>query len=433
MFNSILPYILAADFVIKFQMKPSRSMQIAPYLCIPLKRKRLFDILLMKEWSSFWNCYLLFLVVPFAFKAITPFFGLGASFLYILFFYLICVANSLFVNLFNNLGKMNYLYYIPAAAVAIFPFALSGLFHINLGDYTQKLGEYLLNYNLWVWMAPFFLLATFWIINRRQLRSEIYRELQGEKTEKITSFSSFSFLERFGELGSFINLELKMILRAKRLKSQFFLMLFLLVFFMWQVYLPQGAFRINFFSMFFFGNFTVSAMGLIMGQYLFMTESSYFDGLMSRKLSILNLLKGKYFLYTSYSLLVAVLLLIPVFSGKIDLFLVVSLFFFSIGPIFFLIFQNAVYNKTYFDLFEGGMMNWKGTSSNMLVITMITIVAPAIILMLIHALFGKNVTFGVMLLTGIAFAFTSQYWLKWTYNRFLKRKYKNMEGFRSNA
>jgi hypothetical protein len=432
-FNYILPYVLIVDFTIKFFMKPTRSMQIAPYLCFPLKRRHLFDVLLMKEFGSFWNLYLLFLIVPFAFKAITPFFGLGAPFLYILFIYLLCVANSLFVNMFNNLGKISFLYYIAAAAVVVFPFVSAGLLHVDPGDYTQQWGEYLLNYNPLVWVGLLFLLAAFWAINRRQLRREIYRELQGEKTGKITSFSSFSFLERFGELGSFINLELKMILRAKRLKSQLFVMIFLLPYFIWQIYSPYGIFQVNFFSMIFFSIFIVSAMGLIMGQFLFMTESSYFDGLMSRKLSILNLLKGKYFLYASYSLIVTVLLLIPVFSGKLDLLFVVSLFFFSIGPIFFLIFQNAVYNKTYVDLFESGMMNWKGTSSNTLVISMTTMLAPAIILMIIHALFGKEATVWVMLLIGISFTLTSQRWLNWTYNRFLKRKYKNMEGFRSNA
>jgi hypothetical protein len=315
----------------------------------------------------------------------------------------------------------------------VFPFVLLWLFQIDSGDYTQIAGEWLLDYRPEVWGGLILLFAALWIINYRQLRHEVYRELQGEKTEKIASFSSFSFLDRWGESGSFINLELKMILRAKRLKSQFFGIVFFLVCFFWQIYSPQSVFSDNFFSLFFFGIFTVSALGLIMGQYLFMAESSYFDGLMSRKLSVFKLLKGKYFLYSSYSLLVIVLLLIPVFSGKLDLLFVVSLFFFSTGPIYFLIFQNAVYNKTYLNLFEGSMMNWKGTSSNMLVISMISMFFPLLLLMIVHVLLGIEAVHWVMLLTGIAFTFTSQRWLEWTYNRFLKRKYKNMEGFRSNA
>jgi hypothetical protein len=98
-----------------------------------------------------------------------------------------------------------------------------------------------------------------------------------------------------------------------------------------------------------------------------------------------------------------------------------------------MIFQNAVYNKTYFDLFDGGMMNWKGTSSNMLIVTMITMFLPVLLVVIVKAIFGNTVSCWFMLGTGILFTLSCKYWLKWTYKRFLKRKYKNMEGFRSNA
>jgi hypothetical protein len=79
------------------------------------------------------------------------------------------------------------------------------------------------------------------------------------------------------------------------------------------------------------------------------------------------------------------------------------------------------------------MMNWKGTSGNMLLISMITMFVPVIVMLILNAIYGEIVTCWFMLLTGLAFTFTNQYWLKWIYNRFLKRRYKNMEGFRSNA
>jgi hypothetical protein len=261
----------------------------------------------------------------------------------------------------------------------------------------------------------------------------LYRELQGEKADKISSFSSISFLDKLGEMGEFINLELKLLLRAKRLKSQLIMIGFFILYFFWNIYSENSAFAASSFFLLFFGIFMLSSLGLIMGQYLFMAESSYFDGLMSRKLSILNLLKAKYLLYSSYSVVAALLMLIPVFSGKLNLFFVFSLLLYVIGPIYFMIFQNAVYNKTYFDLFEGGMMNWKGTSSNMLIISMVTMFIPVLILLAVRGIFGENTGDWFMFVVGLAFTLTSQRWLKWKYKRFLKRKYKNMEGFRSNA
>jgi hypothetical protein len=428
-FNALILYVFVLDFALKFFFKGDRSIQIAPYLTLPLKRDRLFDFLLRKEFTSFWNLYFLFLFVPFAFKAVAPFFSFGTALLHILFFYLLCIMNSLFVNLVNSLAKRSAWFYILAAGIVSFPFVFLLVLKIDLGDYTRQAGEWLQENNLFLWAGLIFLFVILWMVNRKQMRGELYRELQGEKIEKTASFSSFSFLERLGGPGVFINLELQMITRAKRLKSQFFSLAFLIVFFFWQIY--SSDIQSNPFTLLFFGIFTIASLGIIMGQYLFLTESSFFDGLMSRKLSIYNLLKGKYIFYSSVSVLVSLLMLIPVVSGKLSLLTVVSLLFFVTGPIYFLIFQNAVYNKMYFDLFDGGMMNWRGSSSNMMIITMISMFVPVLVVLPLQLFFGRETGEWFMLITGLAFTFAAPYWLNGIYHRFLKRKYKNMEGFRS--
>ena len=110
-FNSLLPYIFVVDFILKFLLKRDQSMQIAPYLSLPVKRNTLFNFLLQKEFTSLWNFYLLFLVVPFALKAIAPYFGFTGTVLYIIFFYLLCVINSLIVTFANHLVKRSVWYY----------------------------------------------------------------------------------------------------------------------------------------------------------------------------------------------------------------------------------------------------------------------------------------------------------------------------------
>lgn len=120
------------------------------------------------------------------------------------------------------------------------------------------------------------------------------------------------------------------------------------------------------------------------------------------------------------------------FWRKQDFVFLTSVFFYTIGFLFFLMFQNAVYNKSYFNHAESGMFNWKGTSGNMLMVTMIAMFLPIILVIIISGIFSRPVANYFMLITGLLFTLTSNIWLKWTYNRFLKRKYKNMEGFRSN-
>ncbi|GHT74389.1 hypothetical protein AGMMS50262_07260 [Bacteroidia bacterium] len=432
-FNSILPYLLTMDFLVKFFFKTNQSMQIAPYLTLPVKRNKLFDFLLRKEFTSFWNFYFLFLVVPFAFKTIMPYFGFPATVLYILFFYLLCIANSLLVNIVNNLISRSFWYYLPGGIIVTLPYFLLFVLKIDLGDYFFRWGELFLNYHPFVYIGFFVVFAALWLINRRQMRERLYFELQGDKVDKISSFSSLSFLDRFGVIGDFINLELKMILRSPRLKQQVLVAGGLAIcLFFYMIYAPNNnLIRSGHFVFYFYGIFAIGLMGIIMGQYLFTSESSFFDGLSARKASIFDLLKSKYIFYSSYSLLVTLLLLVPAFQGKISGFLLISLFFYTIGPIYFLIFQNAVYNKTYLDLFDKGMMNWKGQSGSMVMVTMITMFVPVILMLIINAICGETITCWFMLIVGLIFTLTSQYWLKGIYKRFLKRRYKNMEGFRA--
>ena len=432
-FNSILLYLLAVDFAIKFFFKTNQSMQIMPYLTLPIKRKRLFNFLLRKEFTSFWNYYLLFLVIPFALKSITPYFGVTAAILYIVFFYLLCIGVSLLVNIANNWINKSPLFYIFPILIVASPFAITLGLNFDLGNFMQLMGERLLHHDLWIWGGLILTFITLWIINQLQMRSRLYHEMQGEKTKKVSSVSSVSALNQLGGVGEFINLELKLILRSKRLKSQIFSIPCFTILSFVQLYSPHGIIQESTFMLLFWCVIPISFLGLTMGQYLFMTESSYFDGLMSRKFSLFDLLKGKYSLYSSYSLVVALLLLIPVYSGKLELLTLAACFFYAIGPIYFLTFQNAVYNKTYFDIFEGGMMNWKGISSSMMIVSMLAMFVPIALVMLIQALFGKEIGYWFMIVTGLIFIFTSNQWLKWTYKRFLKRKYKNMEGFRSNG
>jgi hypothetical protein len=432
----MLLYVLLVDFVIKLFFKQRQSMQIAPYLTLPVQRNKLFNFLLFKEFGSFWNLYWLFLVFPFALKSITPYYGLGTAFLYILFFYLLCIVVSLMVNLVHFLiSKSFWLAIVPVLLVAI-PIALPLFFDLPLGDYTQRAGDALLNNHPLAWLGIIVLFSVLWIYNHTLMRAAVYRELQGEKIEKISSFSSLSFLDRFGAIGDFMNLEIKMIFRSKRLKQQVvFVALLCFCFFVLQLYIPNNMYQRGDtsgpFVLFSYCIITLGTLGLIMGQYIFTAESSFFDGLMARRSSLFDLLKSKYILYSSYSLVVTLLLLIPAIQGKLSVLFLISAFFFTIGPVYFFIFQNAVFNKTYFDLFDKGMMNWKGQSGNMLVITLLTMFVPVILMLVINAIWGQTTLCFFMLITGLIFTLTVKYWLASIYKRFLKRRYTNMDGFRN--
>ena len=432
-FNSIALYLFLFDYIIKYIFKQNQSMQIVSYLNLPIKRNRLFNFLLVKEFTNVWNLYLLILLIPFSLKAIMPFYGIGIAALYIIFIYSLSIGNSLLVSLSNNLlNKNGWYFFLPLAGIAAIV-ALGYFSIVDWGKCTVQIGEWILEGNPLIWLVQALILFALWIANQRTMLGELYRGMEGEKAEKIISFTSISFLDRFGEIGEFINLELKMLIRTRRLRAQIIVGILFIAYYFFMIYGAEEAFSKNPFSFVFFTIYIIGLVGLTLSQFLYSAQSAFFDGLMTRNHSLLNMIKGKYILYSTYSLFVACLMMIPVYHGKVSFLLIVSAFFYTIGFLFCLMFQAAIYNKSYLDLFDRGTFNWKGTSGNTLIINTLTISIPMTIVLVLDSIFSQTVGCYFMLITGLVFTFTSNYWLKWTYENFLKRKYKNMEGYRSNA
>ena len=430
-FNSGLLYIMIVDFVVKFVMKTSQSMQISPYLTMPVKRNKLFNFLQIKEFTSMWNWYLMFLVVPFSFKVVPMEYSFLHVFIYLIFIYLLFIMNSFLVALTKSWVKTG-MWKAAFPAVIIAGILVAAFkFDFSFGDYTQQFAGSLLRLNPIAWAAFIGTFVFLWYACRWQMRSMIYREMQGEKVKDSMSFSNMTFLDRFGEIGEYINLELKLIFRNKRLKNQFFMFIAIVVIFGVQLKTNPIVHQNAFTSLFWIG-FMVAGFGIIFSQYLFMSESSYFDGLMSRKHSFLTLMKAKYYFYCVISFFVYLGLMVYVWAqGMFSYLFVTSAFFYYIGLVYFCFFQNGVYNKTYFDLADSGFMNWKASSSSMLIISMVAMFIPVLLYMLVKLLTSEEIACYFMLVVGLSFVLGSNVWLKWTYNRVMKRRYIIMEGFRN--
>lgn len=74
-------------------------------------------------------------------------------------------------------------------------------------------------------------------------------------------------------------------------------------------------------------------------------EGNYIDGLMSRKESIMSLLKAKYYTYSIGEIIPFILMIPAIIMNKLTLLGAFAWFFYTIGFIYFCFFQLAVYNK----------------------------------------------------------------------------------------
>ena len=429
-FYLVLPYFLILDFNLKLALKKNQSLQIIPYLTLPIRQSKLFNFLLIKEFYNIYNLYAVIFVLPFAFKVIAPIYGTIGSYGFILSLYLLSIISSLLVAITNNwANKVWYKILTPTFIIAVV--YIAALFiDYPLYIYIQRGGELLLDMNPIIWALLIISLVLLRIQNKKQMRMRVYQEMQGNMPDKVGRTINVTFPAQSGEVGQFINLELKLLLRSKQLKSTMFGYIILFIIGLYQIIF--GKHTANYFTLLYWIGFMIGGIGLLFSQYLFMTESSYFDGLMTRKHSFINLMRAKYYLYLAVSTISLLLSMILVTLGKVDFLFLISLYLYYIGLVYYLMFQNGVYNKKPYDIFSTDYMGWKSSSVGQIFISLIAMLIPSIVVSII-AIFSKEAATIYMLVTGSIFILDHNIWLKWTCKRVMKRKYIIMAGFRSNG
>jgi len=174
-------------------------------------------------------------------------------------------------------------------------------------------------------------------------------------------------------------------------------------------------------------NFAV--FGMIILSQIMSFEGNYIDGLMSRKESIMSLLKAKYYIYSIGEIIPFLLMVPAIIMNKLTLLGAFAWFFYTIGFIYFCFFQLAVYNKQTVPLNEKVTSRQTNSAIQMLV-NFGAFGVPLILYSLLNSLLGETITYTILLIIGLGFTLTSPLWIKNVYHRFIKRRYDNMEGFR---
>ena len=180
----------------------------------------------------------------------------------------------------------------------------------------------------------------------------------------------------------------------------------------------------NFWCIYCFALYGVASLTKFMGQ-----EGNYIDLLMVHEENIIALLKAKFWFYT-IALLIPFLIMLPaVFTGKFTWLMIFAYMSLTAGLVHFILFQLAVYNKQTIPL------QLKITSGSniengwQIVIEMVALCLPGIIVSTGFALAGETPTYIFMILLGLAFVILHPLWIRNIYQRMMKRRYENLEGF----
>ena len=326
-FNKGMCYLLMADFLMRFTMNKLPVQEIKPFVLLPMGKNRVLRSYLVLNGLSGYNLIWMFMLVPFGFGTLFRYFGFVGVLGFLVGYWLLMLLNNYWYVLCRTLMNQNILYVL--LPIAVYSLLLVGLLvpETNyIGNFCLELGE---GFFQWEWPVFVGVIAAIWgmfelchIVQKRV----VYKELsKTEVVKKLKKVAEYKFLDRFGEVGEYMRLEIKLLSRNKVPRTQFFMGLSIMLMFsaalaFTDVY--DGAFMRYFVTVY---NFSV--LGVLVLSQTMSYEGNYLDGLMSRKESILNLLRAKYYVQCVLLLLPLAIMLIPIAKGKLTLLSALACFF----------------------------------------------------------------------------------------------------------
>ena len=430
MFTMVLamsPLWLAIDFGSRFAVQQTPAMMVKPYLLQPMPFHSVIETFLVNTLLMGYNWVWLALYLPYAFIVLCGGTSFATALLIILCGILLTLSNSQFYLIVRTLTARSVLWWV-------LPILVYGGFWLSAAidvKWMDKQIDFLCDFTA-TWYFFLFcvvLLAGLFWVNRwmqfRYVREEIMK--QEKKEAAMKKVYQYTFLERFGQTGEYLKLELKSIFRNKAIRSRVIMSLALIIVLTLLISytsMYDGKMMLNFWCFYCFGLYGMTTLVKIMGP-----EGNYIDLLMTHKENILSLLKAKYYFHVAI-LIVPMLLMMPaVIAGKFSMLMMLAYLLLSSGLLYFTLFQLAVYNKQTIPL------NQKITGKNnvengvQMIIQMLAMFSPLVLVSALVLLFNETTAYLVLGTIGLIMTLAHPLWLRHIYVRLMKRKYENMEGF----
>ena len=421
-------YLFFADFWCRFVFQQTPAQQMKPFTVLPVRRNRILSIYLIKAALSWGNLFLMFFLIPFGCIAIWPYYGFWGVLGWLFGYWLLIVADSYWYLFCRALAIKNILWILLPVLLNAGIVCATVLPKDNvLGDFFIDWIEQFIFWNPLAYLIPVALIVILFYANRKLQGAMIYNEVAQKEEKDMKHASEFRALNRFGILGEYLKLEIRMRTRNKVVRMQTVMGFVIILMFSALVSFSDvydNSFMHHFIALYNYMVLGVMTLVGIMGY-----EGNYIDGLMSRRESIYDLLRAKYFINVALLLLPFLLMLPTIITGKMSLLMNLGYMFMVGGTMFPLIFQLAVYNKDTLPL--NTKLTAKTNNWVQQVVSLVVLLAPILLGMGAETLLGETWGYVFLIIIGIVGMATHRQWIRNIYRRFLQRRYENMEGFRA--
>ncbi len=395
--NSFMIYYLVADLVMRYMFQKMPVLNIRTLLYQPIKKNDVVKYSLWKTVASFFNIMHAFFFVPFSIVLITqgydPLGVLGWHLGIFALFY----ANNFLNVMMNNLDSIFYPLIALMLALAVSQYY--GWFDITA--FTQPVFQAL--YEIpWTAILPWALLIGMYLASFSYFRRHMYLDAGLATKQAEAKTEDYAWLNRFGNLGTFLKNDIRLIRRNKRSKTTVIMSVFFLfygLFFFTQSVetLDHPTWKV-FAGIFISGGFLFS-----FGQYVPSWDSAYYPLMMSQNIKYKEYLNSKWYLMLFATVISTILSVWYIYFG-LDTYLAILVgAVYNIGINSYLVLWGGAYIKTPIDLNsnKNAFGDKQAFNAKTMLLTIPKLLLPLGVYMIGHIFIGETAGYVMVALTGV--------------------------------
>lgn len=401
------------DLVIKIMFKRT-SFRFAFIQQLPNTKRSIKAYWLLNELFSTWNIYLILFFFSFITDQIYPKEGIIKAIIIILNLFFLQLVAGQFANIIQYRRKVN---------IYIFAIITTDLLLQVIHFYTDW--EIKMNLIKQIALAISSLSVAVLSLNI----SYNYIKYCTENTyRKNIKFNTLMGVSLKGNLFKYNILFLRMLFRSPRMRQELIIAVLLTVLYFFVYTKFDDRSMLSVFSMnVIFSSIIFIILSLVLNQYIFSAEASFFD-----KLSLLpdvrKLLLARYVILVVASVF-SYFIWFVLYSGSKSIFQSTAIYVYSLGPILVSSFGSILFANHKIDLF-GPNMKLAANSATSQSLFIILIYSFWIGLVNILNIYYPYITYKFMFITGCLFIILSPYILNYIYFLFNKNRYSKLSKYR---
>ena len=207
----VLPFLMIVDFFMRFMTQQTPLMLVKPYLLTPISKYTAIECFLTSQILDTGNLFWMTIFLPYTFIVWCGGMTIWAALGMLLLFHLIVVVNSQWYLLVRTLINQSMWWWaLPGVFYGSLILPLFLLPDKILDKIFDGIGEFVGDnaFSWWTFALFLLLFVVLFAINRRLQMRLIYDEISKKEKTKLKHVSEFQALNRFGQIGEYLKLEI---------------------------------------------------------------------------------------------------------------------------------------------------------------------------------------------------------------------------------